>query len=64
MTAPAASTVAAPDEAVRLADDEEISAVEEQLRLLFVRARAVRGTAAPGCRYAGRSQPSTVTGTR
>ena len=41
MTAPAASTVAAPDEAVRLADDEEISAVEEQLRLLFVRARSV-----------------------
>jgi DNA-binding MarR family transcriptional regulator len=41
MTAPAASTVAAADEALRIASDEEISSVEEQLRLLFVRARAV-----------------------
>jgi DNA-binding MarR family transcriptional regulator len=41
MTAPAAAVAAAPDAAVPMAGDDEIASVEEQLRLLFVRARAV-----------------------
>ncbi|WP_173922991.1 MarR family winged helix-turn-helix transcriptional regulator [Agromyces sp. Marseille-P2726] len=41
MIASASPSAAARDAAARRADDDEIASVEEQLRLLFVRARAV-----------------------